>query len=96
FPLFMTNSQDGLAALQNAIDNNADTSDIKAFAHSLKSMCSSAGAQRSADIANKIEGDAEVGPADAADVAALAKSIDETIEAMQAHLKGNQRQAARA
>jgi len=86
FPLFMANAKDGLVELQKAINDGNGVSEIKSFAHSLKSMCSSAGAQRAAGLAAKIETSAEIGRVEATDVDALAVTIDDTIAEMQSRL----------
>ncbi|MEO1700426.1 MAG: ATP-binding protein [Pseudomonadota bacterium] len=88
FPLFFSNAREALSALQKAVQADSDVGDIKALAHSLKSMCSSAGAARAAALAGRIEEKVEVSGYSRDDLVPLAASIDDTIERMQQQLDG--------
>ncbi|MEO0544950.1 MAG: ATP-binding protein [Pseudomonadota bacterium] len=96
FPMFMDNARQGLKALNAAVDAQKESLEIKALAHSLKSMCLSAGAERAGYIAGKIESSVEMNGAAEKDLMSLEAAIEETITAMSMHLEENKVEASAA
>ncbi|MEN0001040.1 MAG: ATP-binding protein [Pseudomonadota bacterium] len=86
FPMFATNATKGLEALKDAVRDGKESAEIRALAHSLKSMCSSAGAQRASMAAGDIEGSVEGADIAEIDLEPLSETLDQTIAAMQAEM----------
>ncbi|MEM1376680.1 MAG: ATP-binding protein, partial [Pseudomonadota bacterium] len=83
FPMFIASAEEAMQAIDNAVTNAADASELRSLAHGLKSMCSSAGAQRAASLAETVELRAgeklSVGDVD---LQSLRDAIRDTISAM--------------
>ncbi|MEL6920494.1 MAG: ATP-binding protein [Pseudomonadota bacterium] len=83
FPMFMLTAKEAYASLQKAVADDADAVDIQSLAHGMKSMCSSAGAQRAALAASVLEDAARQGlPPDALALTALGETLELTFTAM--------------